>query len=672
MSSTASRKSHAKARATILLLVLGGMAGIARAEQTTSGAFKIATGHASRQELCFAVAAPGAIAVRVEADGEAGPLHATLYAGQTVVHSARGNGSVEFSFTATPEHLRDGREWAVAVSALVAGEMTGRITVSHPDSARAGTHPLDTWLLARPAIGFHLVWNESGRPLPYSAWPPGMRERLWVLHDDARAGRMQPAVADPPPNAWRARPGDDPTALHTAFAPEAAREMYLSTVAHTLALETGRGVPWSLDDLNGDELDALIGAPALSGWNADQQAYEISEFDHGWAVPAPPQVAWRFLQEQRLLRSTRLETITAIVGWARRLTHVAGPVSRDNFAHHWGYAGDMPVSRALAGTRYTGTDLRTLPGYETVRHYTAGCQGTVGLLVSVLRAANIPARPRSVGSGAAAHASALFLSEDRALAHGDDPYHPLAADAAPADLLVDLATYNAWLGPRSSDPARGIGRQALTLGLTRLPAIVRRAHALDQQQGLEPAQSAVFELFRGSFTLDELREAGLWERLDSTSPGAPAAGGPAAQGWVEAETMAALVTAGATEVQTGETLTVGQWRGDRQLRWTGGRPGAELRLPFTVPADGRYRVTVRFTRAPDYAVVEVSLDDAAAALDRVNLYAPQVLAADPLAMGEHELKEGSHALRVAIVGSHPLATPLFTVGIDAVRIDRVR
>jgi len=479
----------------MLLIALGAVADTAGAAQSTSGTIRITTGHGARQELCFPVASPGPVIVQVETNGDQRPIHATLYAGQTVVHSARGDGRLTFTFAATPDHLRDGHEWAVVVSGLTPDDIAGRVTIIHPDPPGPGAHPLDTWLRGRPALGFHLVWNEAGRPLPYSAWPSGMPERLWALYDDARAGRRQSAAPDPPPNAWRARPGDDPSALHTAFAPAAAREMYLATVAHTLAVEVDRRVPWSLADLNAEELDALLAAPSLFWWNADQQAYEISEFDHGWAVPAPPQVAWQFLQERRLLRGTRIETITALLGWARGLTHVAGPVSRDNFAEHWGYAGDMPVSRALAGTRYTGTAFRTLPGYDTVRHYTAGCQGTVGLLVSVLRAVNIPARPRSVGSDAAAHASAILLSEDRALSHGDDPYHPLAAEADPADLLIDLDTYDTWLGPRSTDPGRNIGRQALTLGLRQLPTVVRRAHALDLQQGLEPAQSAVFELF---------------------------------------------------------------------------------------------------------------------------------------------------------------------------------
>jgi uncharacterized membrane-anchored protein len=83
-------------------------------------------------------------------------------------------------------------------------------------------------------------------------------------------------------------------------------------------------------------------------------------------------------------------------------------------------------------------------------------------------------------------------------------------------------------------------------------------------------------------------------------------------------------------------------------------------------------VSVRFTRAPDYAVVSIALDGAALTLDRVSLYAPQVLAADPLSMGEHVLQAGPHALRFSSVGSHPLAAPSFAVGIDALRIERVR
>ena len=81
---------------------------------------------------------------------------------------------------------------------------------------------------------------------------------------------------------------------------------------------------------------------------------------------------------------------------------------------------------------------------------------------------------------------------------------------------------------------------------------------------------------------------------------------------------------------------------------------------------------MRFTRAPNYAIVAVRLDDEPAPLDRVSLYAPQMVAADPLGMGEHILAPGTHRLRFTIVGAHPQAEPGYLVGIDAIRLERLR
>ena len=141
---------------------------------------------------------------------------------------------------------------------------------------------------------------------------------------------------------------------------------------------------------------------------------------------------------------------------------------------------------------------------------------------------------------------------------------------------------------------------------------------------------------------------------------------------MEAEDLATDVTAGIVDVRRWRASPRGAWRNGQQLWWREARPGASLTLPFTVPADGVYRLSVRFTRAPDYGIISVRLDDRGAALDRVSLYAPVVLAADPLGMGEHELATGSHRLRFTIVGTHPDAVPAFMVGIDAVRLERLR
>ena len=547
-------------RVVACLLVVAAWIRPAAAAQSASGSFRLGSGHAARQELCFAVGGPGTIDVQVDSEAAGESLNVTLYAGATPVHAAQGQGRIAFRVPVTDAHLAGGQEWAVSLTSTArTSTATGRIRVTFPERTAAGAHPLDTWLRARPAIGFHMTWNEAGQPSPYSVWPRGMQQRLWAIYDDLRAGRA-PTLADPPPNAWQARAGDDPSAIHTAFRADVAREMYLTAMAHSLVVEVDRRVPWSLEDLNGDELDALLSSASMFWWNQDQQAYEISEFDHGWAVPASPQSAWRFLQSQGLLRTTRLDTVTAVVNWTRRLTHFAGPVSRENFFEHWGYEGDMPVARALTGTRYTGTAFQSAPGFDAVRHYTAGCHGTVGLLLSVLRAVNIPTRPRSVSNDTFTHATVLFLSEDRALSHGDDPYSQMVEGADPADLLIDTGTYDRWLGPLATDPGRNIGRQALTLGVQRLPGIVRRAHALDRQQGTAPEQSAVFAMFKGTFTMDELVTAGLWERLDAALASDGSAGtapDSSRDVWLEAEDVRSEVTAGVAERQAMESFTTG-------------------------------------------------------------------------------------------------------------------
>ena len=132
------------------------------------------------------------------------------------------------------------------------------------------------------------------------------------------------------------------------------------------------------------------------------------------------------------------------------------------------------------------------------------------------------------------------------------------------------------------------------------------------------------------------------------------------------------MTAGTAAPQPLDPALLGLWRNQQQLRWSDARPGAELSLPCDLAESGTYRISVRFTRPPDYAVVAVRLDDKPAALDRVGLYAPQIVAADPLTMGDHTLTAGPHRLRFTIVGAHPMAKPDYVVGIDAIRLERLK
>ena len=399
-------------------------------------------------------------------------------------------------------------------------------------------------------------------------------------------------------------------------------------MAHSLSIEIGHRVPWSLLDLNEDERRAVLSSLSFFYWDRAEQAYRIEMFEHGWATPAPPQITWRFLEEQHLLKSTRLDTITALLGWTQQLVHFNGGYTWRNATDHWGYAGAMPVSRALAGTKYSGSEYAAIPAWQLPQHFIAGCHGTVGLLLNVLRAANIPVQIRGVNNGTYTHATVIFLSEDRALTHGDDPYTQSTRTVPPAALMIDLDTYNTWLGPMAQNPGENIGRRAKELGR--------------------------------DFTA-----------AASAPVATPVASAPAiAEMWIEAESLQARASAGTVEVQAMDGFP-GTWRGGRQLWWHDAKPGAELLLTFEIAADGVYDFGVALTHAPDYGLASIRVDNSRAT-DGVNAYGADVAIAPLRALGEFELRRGAHTMSFTLTGTDPRSIAAFMLGIDAIRIVRVK
>jgi hypothetical protein len=495
----------------LLLAALASASPVALAAET-SAPFRLQGHHAARRELAFHVFRAGLFTVQVESGDKTPLILIVTGPGGLVVHSARIVGSGDVSIHATAQLVGRGREWSATVMPEESGaDASGRIRVTGlADPATRPAHDVDRWLDGNPAVALHMAWRDADGLHSYSAWPESMRVRLRQIVDDTRRGSSRIAT-DPPPNAWRSSDAGDIT---TAFTPDDAREVYLASVAHSLRIEIDRLVPWSVKDLNEEELDTLFSSHAMFRWHDARGLYEIAPGTHGWAVPVPSAVAFEWLQTRGMLRGSRHATLLALVEWSRGLSHFAGATTLDNFSDFWGYRGGMPVARALEGTRYAGSEFRDYPGYDQVRHYTAGCHGTVGLLVNVLRAANIPTRYRAVQNDVASHATILFLSEDLALSHGDDPYSQAAHGAPTADILIDRNTYERWLGPLAADPGPSIGRQPLALALDHLPPFVRELHALDRTEGRSREASRVFEMFRGVYSRDDLERRRLWERLD--------------------------------------------------------------------------------------------------------------------------------------------------------------
>lgn len=114
----------------------------------------------------------------------------------------------------------------------------------------------------------------------------------------------------------------------------------------------------------------------------------------------------------------------------------------------------------------------------------------------------------------------------------------------------------------------------------------------------------------------------------------------------------------------------GRWSGNNQLWWTGGRPGAKLELPVSVPSEGNYQIIAAFAKAPDYAVISVALDghELASGLDLFE--AGRVIATGPLALGNLDLNAGDHTLTITVQGANPAAVKQFMVGIDYVMLKK--
>ncbi len=142
-------------------------------------------------------------------------------------------------------------------------------------------------------------------------------------------------------------------------------------------------------------------------------------------------------------------------------------------------------------------------------------------------------------------------------------------------------------------------------------------------------------------------------------------------GALEGESLAiAEKTAGQARSQQMQGFPKDRWSGHQQLWWTGAKPGDRLAVEIDVPEDGTYRLETVLTRARDYAVVQLYLDDRklGGPLDLFN--APDVVTTGVLSFSGQKLSRGKHRLVLEIVGANPAAIPAYMAGLDYVRLVR--
>jgi hypothetical protein len=98
-----------------------------------------------------------------------------------------------------------------------------------------------------------------------------------------------------------------------------------------------------------------------------------------------------------------------------------------------------------------------------------------------------------------------------------------------------------------------------------------------------------------------------------------------------------------------------EWSGDKQLFWKASKIGETEAMWLPAQKAGKYRLLARFTKAPDYGIFQLTLSGTNVG-QPVDLYGPQVMATDPIDLGEVTLPDGNPTLKVIVTGKNPAST----------------
>jgi hypothetical protein len=133
----------------------------------------------------------------------------------------------------------------------------------------------------------------------------------------------------------------------------------------------------------------------------------------------------------------------------------------------------------------------------------------------------------------------------------------------------------------------------------------------------------------------------------------------------EAETLKVVGTAPG-QVRTQDLFGI-KLSEDRQLWWTGAKPGDKLVLALPVKKSGSFDLEAQFVKAVDYGIVQLYLDDAKLG-GPIDLYNDGVVSTGPVDLGTQTLTEGDHKLTIEIVGANDKAAKAYLVGLDYIKL----
>lgn len=142
-------------------------------------------------------------------------------------------------------------------------------------------------------------------------------------------------------------------------------------------------------------------------------------------------------------------------------------------------------------------------------------------------------------------------------------------------------------------------------------------------------------------------------------------------GVIEGEKMKILSKTGGNPQEQDLTGFGDQWSNDAHLWWIDAKPGDKLELALPVERRGKFRLLAQLTKAVDYGIVQLSLDDQKLG-GPVDLYHNGVIPTGELDFGVHDLSAGEHKLTVAITGANEKAVKSYMFGLDYVKLVEVK
>jgi putative heme-binding domain-containing protein len=143
-------------------------------------------------------------------------------------------------------------------------------------------------------------------------------------------------------------------------------------------------------------------------------------------------------------------------------------------------------------------------------------------------------------------------------------------------------------------------------------------------------------------------------------------------GAIEGEAMKVLEKSrGTTQGQDMRAFPKDRWSANNHLWWTGGQPSDSLSLEFEIAQDGQYIPEMVLTKARDYAIVQLMIDQIPLG-DPIDCFnTPEVITTGLIKFAPRQLAQGKHTLKIQIVGKHPEAVPGYMVGVDFLKFSRV-